>query len=195
MSSRQEINIELLHSARDGDRKAQYTLFKYCFNLLMPVCFRYTKQEEMAREELNQAYVKIIFGLKNYDPEVNFDAWAKRITINSVIDNYRKNKKHLYNEDIDDVVVEHKLEHKNETEEDIGYKELLSLLEKLPFQSKKVFKLYVIEGYSHKEIAEMMNFSEGNSKWHLNNARTKMKEILKNHKHISLGLLVLLWTI
>ena len=101
----------------------------------------------------------------------------------------------MYNDDIDDVVVENKLEHKNETEEDIGYKELLTLLEKLPFQSKKVFKLYVIEGYSHKEIAEMMNFSEGNSKWHLNNARTKMKEILKSHRHISFGLLVMLWTI
>ena len=92
MSNRQEITIELLHEARDGDRKAQYTLFKYCFNLLMPVCFRYTKHEEMAREELNQAYVKIIFGLKKYDPKINFDAWAKRITINSVIDNTEKIK-------------------------------------------------------------------------------------------------------
>lgn len=182
------IDIELLKLAEKGDRKAQNDLFKYCFTLLMPVCFRYTKSEEFAREELNQAFVKIIMGLKKYDTKIVFDAWAKRIAINSVIDNYRKNKKHQYGEDIDDVIVENKLKHKNETEEQLNYEEILQILERVPESSRQVFKLYIIEGYSHKEIAEIMDFSVGNSKWHLSNARKKMQELLRKTKHTILTL-------
>ena len=176
-----KINIELLTEAADGDRRAQHTLYKYCFQLLMPVCFRYTKNEEFAREELSQAFVKIIFGLKKYNPEVVFDAWAKRITVNSVIDNYRKNKKHQYHDDIDDVVTQHKIkEHSNQTEDKIGYDEIMDLLEQVPEKSRTVFNLYIIEGYNHKEIADMLGLSEGTSKWHLSTARKTMQELIKN---------------
>ena len=93
------IDIKLLTDASKGNRKAQYKLYKYCFGILMPVCFRYTKNEEFAREELSMAFVKIIAGLKKMKPDVKFDAWAKRITVNSIIDNYRKNKKHQYHQE------------------------------------------------------------------------------------------------
>jgi RNA polymerase sigma-70 factor (ECF subfamily) len=175
-----KIDIELLTEAGNGDRKAQHILYKYCFSLLMPVCFRYTKNEEFAREELSQAFVKIIFGLKKYNPEVVFDAWAKRITVNSVIDNYRKNKKHQYHDDVDDAVTQNKIkQHSNPTEDKIGYDEIIDLLDQVPEKSRTVFNLYIIEGYSHKEIADMLGLSEGTSKWHLSTARKTMQELIK----------------
>ncbi len=185
-----KVDIELLNLAAKGDRKAQNELFKYCFSLLMPVCFRYTKSEEYAREELNQAFVKIIFGLKKYDPKVVFDAWAKRITINSVIDNYRKNKKHQYAEDVEDVLTERKFKHVNQTEEKLAYDELIQLLDRVPEQSRQVFNLYIIEGYSHKEIAQMMDFTEGTSKWHLSSARKKMRELINKAKHTIMSIML-----
>lgn len=176
-----KITIELLTAAADGDRRAQHTLYKYCFSLLMPVCFRYTKNEEFAREELSQAFVKIIFGLKKYNPEVVFDAWARKITVNSVIDNYRKNKKHLHHDDVDDVITEYKIkQHSNPTEDKMGYDEIIELLEQVPEKSRMVFNLYVIEGYNHKEIADMLGLSEGTSKWHLSTARKLMQDLIKS---------------
>lgn len=188
-----KVDINILHKAAKGDRKAQHELFKYCFQLLMPVCFRYTKSEEYAREELNQAFVKIIFGLKKYDENVVFEAWAKRITVNSIIDNYRKEKKHQYQDDITEVTTEYKIEHRNNVYDKIGYDEILQLLENVPESSRKVFNLYIVEGYSHKEIADIMGFTEGTSKWHLSNARKIMQELLSKTKH-SLLLLVI-WMI
>lgn len=191
--SQSKVDIELLHRAAESDRKAQHELFKYCFQLLMPVCFRYTKNEEYAREELNQAFVKIIFGLKKYNEEIVFEAWAKRITVNSIIDNYRKNKKHQYAEDINEVTTERKIKYVNQTEDKIGYDEILQLLENVPESSRRVFNLYIVEGYSHKEIADIMGFTEGTSKWHLSNARKIMQDLIRKTNHSLL--LFILWMI
>ena len=185
-----EINIKLLTDASKGNRKAQYLLYKYCFDLLMPVCFRYTKNEEFAREELSMAYVKIIKGLKKYKPDTGFEPWAKRITVNSIIDNYRKNKKHQFHQEIDNTVVERKIKHTNPIEEKIGYDEIIDLLNQIPEGSKKVFNLYVVEGYKHDEIAEMLGFTVSNSKWHLANARKILQKLILKQRHIALFIII-----
>lgn len=186
--NKNEVDIELLKKASKGNRKAQYELYQYCFHLLMPVCFRYTKNEEFAREELSTAYVKIINGLKKWDYTKGFEPWAKRITVNSIIDNYRKNKKHQYHEEIDDYKVELKMTHSNPTEESMCYNEIIQLLKQLPEGSRNVFNLYVIEGYKHDEIAKMLDYTVSNSKWHLSNARKLLQKIIINQRNIALFL-------
>lgn len=186
------IDIKLLTDASKGNRKAQYSLYKYCFGMLMPVCFRYTKNEEFAREELSMAFVKIIDALKKFKPEKGFDPWAKRITVNSIIDNYRKNKKHQFHQEIDNEIVERKIKHTNPIDEKIGYDEIISLLDQIPEGSKKVFNLYVIEGYKHDEIAEMLDFTVSNSKWHLANARKLMKSLILKQRHIAILIIIAL---
>lgn len=188
-----DINIDFLAKAQKGDRKAQNALYKYCFSKLMPICYRYTHNEELAREELNQSFVKIIHGLKKYNSESPFDAWIKRITINSIIDNHRKNKKHKYHDDINEVTTEYKMQHENPIEDKFSYEGILNLLLKVPETSRKVFKLYVIEGYNHKEIGEMLDMSDGTSKWHLNNARKILKSLIHKSHAMLLGLI--LWII
>ena len=83
----------MLEACQRSDRKAQAALYKRCFSLLMGVCIRYVKQEDQAVALLNMGFLKILNNLDRYRSEVPFEAWARRIMINTVIDEYRKNKK------------------------------------------------------------------------------------------------------
>ena len=87
------ITAEILELARKGDRKAQYTLYRQCFPVLMSVCRRYNFGEQDAVAVLNIAFLKIIQNLHRYSQEAPFEAWIRRIQINVVIDEFRKNKK------------------------------------------------------------------------------------------------------
>src|SRR5574343_297054 len=93
-----DVTPDILNACKRDDRKAIEFLYKHCFNKLMPVCFRYHKNEEDARSSLNMGFMKILKGLESVDVEVNFAAWSKRVMVNTLIDEYRK-KKH-YDEHI-----------------------------------------------------------------------------------------------
>jgi RNA polymerase sigma-70 factor (ECF subfamily) len=179
-----KIDPKILLLSQKNDRKAIEQLFEYCFHLLMPACFQYHRNEEDARSSLNIAFVKIIQALKDMNlEELNFNAWAKRIANNTLIDEYRKSKKHQSRQmNTDD---ESQLEFfsegvENESQSNLGEQNILALVDQLPDLTKMVFTLYVIEGYSHKEIGEQLNIPEGTSKWHLSNGRKVLREKLEN---------------
>ena len=171
----------LLQDCKNGDRKAQYQLYRHCFALLMGVCYRYKNQEEDAAALMNAGFLKILTNLDKYKPEIPFEAWAKRIMINTIIDEFRKNRK-----------VRELIEYKDFSETDdfeafidfnkaaeaFDAEELENLIKKLPPVSQKVFNLYAIDGYKHQEISELLDISEGTSKWHLSFARKKLQEML-----------------
>ena len=174
-----KIRKELLESCRKEDRKAQFELYRLCYSILLSVCLRYERNKEDAEFLLNKAFYKILKNLDKYSDNVPFEAWIRRITINTVIDDYRKNKK-----DIVDYVEEPmqaapaKAVDYNAAEQRFDAEELQNLINQLPPISKKVFNLYVIDGYNHKEIAEQLNMSEGTSKWHLSSARKRLKALV-----------------
>lgn len=179
-----KIDPKILLLCQKNDRKAIEQLYEYCFGLLMPACFQYHCNEEDARSSLNIAFVKIIQALKEMNlDELNFNAWAKRVTNNTLIDEYRKSKKHQTRQmNTDD---ERQLEFFSEgvdnlSESNLGEENILELVNALPELTKMVFVLYVIEGYSHKEIGEKLNIPEGTSKWHLSNGRKVLREKLEN---------------
>jgi RNA polymerase sigma factor (sigma-70 family) len=189
-----QITPELIESCVNDDRKAIEQLYKYCFRTLIPVCFRYHTNEEDARASLNSGFMKILKGLVKVDTkEFNFNAWSKRVMNNTLIDEYRKNKKYetkilrketeweldLYADTIE-----------NEVSSNLGYEEIMKLLEKLPVTTAKVFSLYVIDGYAHKEIGEILEVSEGTSKWHLSTARKMLREKLGILEEIKQGMVI-----
>ena len=150
--------------------------------MLMPICFRYNSNEQDARAAYNTGFIKILKSIKKIDEDVNFNAWAKRIMVNSLIDEYRKNKK--YNTQITKSDNERELDyfsegHLNEAESNLGYANIMKLVQELPTVTAQVFNLYVIDGYAHKEIGEMLSMSEGTSKWHLSTARKMLREKLE----------------
>lgn len=178
-----QITLEVLKACAEQDRKAQKQLYEYCFRSLMPVCLRYHNNEEDARSSLNISFLKIINGLESMDlKELNFNAWAKRITTNTLIDEYRKSKKHLSHYQGKETEREldiHAEIIQNDAESEFGCEFILKLLTQIPDASAKVFGLYVIDGYSHKEIGELLDMSEGTSKWHLSTARKLLREKLE----------------
>ena len=185
------IDADLIKACMKNKRKAQEQLYEACFRFLMPVCMRYHKNEEDARAIYNVAYLKILKNLDSIDiDKVPFAAWAKRVMTNTLIDEYRKNKK--YREQISKRDNERELEFhskgvRNHAESDFGESDIMKLLDRLKPSTKRVFMLYVIEGYNHREIGEIMDMSEGTSKWHLSTARKELKELLTKQEQIALS--------
>jgi RNA polymerase sigma-70 factor (ECF subfamily) len=173
------IKKELLESCRKEDRRAQFELYRLCYSILLSVCLRYEKNKEDAEFLLNKAFYKILKNLDKYNDHIPFEAWIRRITINTVIDDYRKNKKEKidYVEEPLQVAPVSSMDF-NTADQKFDAEELQMLIDQLPPVSKKVFNLYVIDGYNHKEIADQLEMSEGTSKWHLSSARKKLKELI-----------------
>lgn len=182
LHNRMEITPEILQSCRNDDRKAINALYEHCFRILMPICFRYNNNEEDARASCNAGFLKVLIGLKKVDDSINFNAWSKRIMVNTLIDEYRKDK--TYKTKITKSDNERELDYfskgtENEAESNLGCENILLLVKQLPSTTGIVFNLYVIEGYSHKEIGERIGISEGTSKWHLSTARKALREKLE----------------
>ena len=185
------VDIELLKACRKNKRSAQEKLYQACFQFLMPVCMRYHRNEEDARAIYNVAYMKIIKNLDKIDlEETPFAAWAKRIMTNTLIDEYRKNKKYrerISKRDNDGELEYHSRGVKNDAESNMGEDDIMKLLDQLKPSTKRVFLLYVIEGYNHREIGEIMEMSEGTSKWHLSTARKELRKLIKKQQETTLS--------
>ena len=175
------ISNNLLEACKKGDRRAQKKLYEGCFRPMMMVCYRYANCKDDAVDLVNIAFLKVILNLDKYNPEAPFEAWLKRVTVNAVIDEFRKQKKQkeLF---VSGEFTAADFSHTdvNEADKKFNAEELLVMVNKLPNVTRNVFNLFAIDGYSHKEIAEKLNISEGTSKWHVNFARTKLKEMIKS---------------
>jgi RNA polymerase sigma factor (sigma-70 family) len=173
------IQQELINACIKGDRKAEYALYKASYSYLMSICIRYTRNPDKAREVLNIGFLRILTNLTKYNPDIPFRPWIRKVMINTLINEYKKEKIHtgnlLYVEDYHE---SNRYSELNHAITKINADQIYDFISKLPPASQQVFNLYYIDGYKHKEIAELLNISEGTSKWHLNSAREKLKEML-----------------
>lgn len=176
-----EVQQQLINECIDRDRKAEFHLYKICYSYLMSICIRYTRNPDRAAEVLNIGFLRILNNLSKYRAEVPFKAWARRVMINTLINEYKKEKRHnetvLYVETLYETDAYSEL---NEAIPKLDASQIYDLIASLPSTSRQVFNLYFMDGFKHKEIAEMLDISEGTSKWHLNAAREKLKKALKN---------------
>lgn len=176
-----EISNEILEGCIANKRKSQFLLYKQCYSILLSICLRYENNKEDAEFLLNQGFMKIVTKLSTFKGDRPFEAWIRRIMINTIIDDYRKNSKEksiiqfkdIQNDGTENLWVEY-----NAADLEFEAEELLGFIDKLPTESKKVFVLFAIDGYSHKEIAEMLGISDGTSKWHVSFARKKLRELI-----------------
>ncbi|MBX7242988.1 MAG: sigma-70 family RNA polymerase sigma factor [Bacteroidia bacterium] len=166
-----------------GDQKAQSALYKLCYPILMRIGWRYETEDGMAAEYVNIAFLKIIQNLSKYAESVPFEAWIRRIMINCVIDEFRKNKKYK------DLIVRNETGvftdndysvDVNEADQLLSTEDIHKLLKLLPEATAKVFNLFVFDEYTHKEISQLLGISEGTSKWHVSHARQELKKHLVN---------------
>ena len=175
------IDERLVRQCIDGDRKAQIRLYDQCYSYMMSICLRYCKDKQEAGSRLNLAFLKILQHLDQYDRSGSFKAWISKITLRSIIDEFRTQQKHYknhtyYGQPSQDVNWPD--DEMNQVAEDINLDHLMHIVNQLPHMGRQVFNLYAIDGYTHKEIADMLSISEGTSKWHLHEARKKLQERL-----------------
>lgn len=177
-----DIQQELIEACIKGERRAEYELYKKTFSYLMSVCLRYTRNEERAKELQNMGFFRIISNLKKYNPEIPFKPWMRRVMINVLINEYKKEKVHYENvEYVDEYNESEQYAHINEALPKLDAQKLYDFIARLPPASQQVFNLYFIDGYKHREISELLGISEGTSKWHLNWAREKLREMLDTY--------------
>ncbi len=173
------IEIDLITACIRKERKAQYELYKQVFRYLMSICIRYTHSYEEANEALNMGFLKILNNMEKYRADVPFKAWIRKIMVNVLIDEYRKQKKDKENMRMVHDYAEHTpMVELNNAIAKMDAERILKLVSELPPISQKVFNLFVIDGFEHKEIANMLGITEGTSKWHLHNSREQLKEKL-----------------
>jgi RNA polymerase sigma factor (sigma-70 family) len=169
---------ELITGCCKNDRTYQRHLYEKYSRRMYVVCLRYTKNQLEAEDILQESFIKVFDNIKKFRRECPLEAWIKRIVINTALKN---NRSKLYLHPAVDV--EHVVEDFNEeiTLSNYNYKELLELVRQLPPRYQIVFNLYAIEGFQHKEIAEMLGTTEGTSKSQYSRARVILQKIVKAH--------------
>lgn len=164
---------ELINECRNNNRKAQKELYDRFSSNLFASCLKYAPNYEEAQDILQDTFITIFKKIDQFKDEGSFEGWCRRIAVNTALQHYRKKKVfNLVNEDqIKDEEVE-------EETDDIDLKNLLAMVQQLPDRYRMVFSMYVLDGYSHKEIARSMNITEGTSKSNLARARLHLKEMI-----------------
>ncbi len=168
------MNENLISACRKMQRDAQRQVYELMAPKLYRTCKRYLKKEEEIEEALADAFYTIFTKLDQLKESGAFEAWARKITVNHCLLSIKKNVNfNMYLDDIKTITHPVTAEITDMEEED-----LLNLLHLIPEGCKTIFNLFVIEGYGHKEIAVMLNISEGTSKSQLNASKTKLKELV-----------------
>jgi len=168
---------QLIENCRINDTKAQGELYKLFSSKLFSICLKYSRNYAEAEDNLQDAFLTIFDKIEQYKNKGSFEGWLKRIAINTVLQRYRNEKVFdIINENVADKV-------ELEVDEDhVSLEYLLKIIQELPDRYRLVFNLYVLDGYSHKEIADMLNINIGTSKSNLARARQTLKETIENHK-------------
>ncbi len=168
-------DAELIEGCLSQDKKAQRMLYSKYASTMFGICLRYCKRRAEAEDILQEAFVKIFTNMKTYRSEGSFEGWLKRIVVNTALNYYKSQLKHCFDEPIEE---NQKIQLATEPMQgsDISAEELLKLINSLADGYRIVFNLYAVEGYSHKEIASILNISENTSKSQLSRARAILQE-------------------
>ena len=168
---------KILERCKKHERKAQKELYDVYSPILLGICIRYAKSKFEAEDVLQEGFIKILTKINDFKGDGSFEGWMKRIVVNTAISHYNKNKKHNEIYDIGDInetdIKGHTFESNNFTSE-----ELFKVIDNLPEGYKVVFNLYAIEGYKHKEIAEMLNINQNTSKSQYSRAKERLRQKL-----------------
>lgn len=163
---------ELIQACIRNERSAQEKLYTLFYGRMMSVVRRYIDQPEQAEEVLNNGFLRAFQKIQQYTFQGSFEGWLRKICFHAVSDYVKQNVR--YNEKI--VLAEKDEYIEKDHAERLYYNQLLQLVQGLPGATRTVFNMYVMEGFSHKEIGKTLGISEGTSKWHLSEGRRQLKE-------------------
>lgn len=169
---------ELIQRCLNNEVLAQNELYRRFAGKMMGVCLRYAKNRDDAKDILQDGFVRVYINLKSFKGDGSFEGWIKRIMINTAIKHYHKNLKFSNNIDIE---AAYDVGFDNNVLGKMAVSELMQLVQTLPDGYRTIFNLYIIEGYQHNEIAEMLGISEGTSKSQLARARNFLIKLIQQN--------------
>ena len=168
---------QLIKGSIHGDARMQKLLYQAYAGSMYTVCLRYTKNEPDAEDILQDGFIKAFRNLSKFRGDGHFEGWLRKIIVRTAISHYRNGERKI---NTAQSLPDHQIADKATTAIDkLAEKDIVGIVTKLPPGYRKIFMLYVIEGYNHKEIAGILGCTEGNCKSQLNRSRTKLKELLK----------------
>lgn len=165
---------EIIKACIKGNQVAQKTLYQMFADKMYAVCLRYASNADEAKDILQDGFIKVFTHLDQFNFKGSFEGWVRRIMVNTALEKFR-DKNHMFAVSMDQNYESGNLEYDHILTE-LSATDLLKLIQELSPQYRMVFNLYAIEGYSHKEIGEIMKIKEGTSKSNLSRAREILKE-------------------
>ena len=174
-------DINIAKACLKGDTRAQRDLYEQYKVQMFRICLRYAPDRSQAEDILQDAFIKIFSNLEKYEGKGSFEGWMRRIVVNTALKNYKKSsvqKEQIGLESYQEGSMEPK------AVANLGEEELMNLISQLPDGYRVVFNLYVVEGYSHKEIAENLQIKESTSRSQLVKARRLLQEMLIQRNRI-----------
>lgn len=166
----------LISKCIQKDRKAQESLYKMLHGKMLGLCLRYFKNRDDALNVLNQGFLKVFNNLYVFDEKYDFEGWAYRIIQNTALDQLKSMSRRLKWEEASDEDYSISVEPTSLT--NLYAQDVMELIQKLPETTAMVFNLHVIDGYSHKDIASLLGISIGTSKWHMHQAKLRLKAMI-----------------
>lgn len=167
----------LIKECVKGNAKAQRMLFDKFSPKMLTVCRRYMNDNTEAEDVVQEGFVKIFLKLPEFKMDGSLEGWVRRIMVNTALDALRKNKKYTQDSNIDDVG--YKISDLGNASDDLHAEDLLNIIQQLPDGYRMVFNMFAIEGYSHKEIGDLLGISENTSKSQYSRARAYLKTRLE----------------
>jgi RNA polymerase sigma-70 factor, ECF subfamily len=158
------------------DLQSQEQLYRLCYAEMIKTCYRYAKDTDAAGSIFNDAMLKVFKNLDNYEEQGKFMGWIKIIVVNTCFDYCKKQTSFNTSSNNN---VEDSISIEPEVFKNVSAKEIQVLIKKLPLATATVFNMYVYEGYTHKQIGEILKISDGTSKWHLSEAKKNLKTKLE----------------
>ena len=176
----------MIEKASKGERRAQHQLFEMFSPKMLGVCRQYLKNNDLAEEVMLSGFLKMFTHLQDFKSEGSFEGWIRRIMVNESISQLRKEKKLNF---VSETAIENTTEYSTYIETEFEEAEIQKLIDSLPEGYKTVFVLYVVEGYKHSEISELLQISESTSKTQLFKARKLLQNKVNKQNNISYGTL------
>jgi len=168
---------ELVKQCAKNDRRAQKEIYQLFAGKLFSICLKYSKNKQEAQDNFQDGFITIFDKIDQFKFKGSFEGWLKRIMVNTVLLKYRnKNVLNIVTEEIPDEVIV------DIDDDEVSLDFLLNLIQELPDRYRMVFNLYVLDGFSHKEISKMLQIAEGTSKSNLARARAILKQKIELHQ-------------
>lgn len=176
-----DIHKDIIEKSKKGNSKAQYQLYQLYAKAMYNTCYRMMNSQTEAEDMLQEAFTEAFMKLHTFRYDSTFGAWLKRIVVNKCINEIKRRKADL--NFVDDMAIFNEKGDEEDFNTGLNVNQIKRAMEKLPDGSRMIFSLYLLEGYDHREIAQILNVSESNSKSQYMRAKRKVKEILEGGEY------------